>query len=152
MMVLRFLLLLTFFWSSSLWSQTRVTQQQKEKFRALDAFQKQLIQEKMSLTEVEYNRFAPLYKDYQLKLSRSKKAFRKKWYPITPQKYSDAQAASYLKDVIKLQRMETDLFELYSGKISNVIGSAKTLRLMEFRSTLEKRLVEKSLELGIQEN
>lgn len=152
MMVLRFLLLSTFFWSSSLFSQTRVTQEQKEKFLALDAFQKQLIQEKIALTEAEYNRFAPLYKDYQLKLSRSKKSFRKKWYPITPQKYSDAKAASYIKDVVKLQRTETDLFEVYSEKISNVIGSAKTLLLMEFRSTLEKRLVEKALELGIQEN
>lgn len=152
MRFLRFLLISTFLWSSSLFSQTRVTKEQKEKFRALDAFQKQLIQEKIALTEAEYNQFAPLYKDYQLKLSRSKKSFRKKWYPITPYKYSDAKAASYLKEVITLQRTETDLFEAYSHEISNIIGSAKTLQLMEFRSTLEKRLVEKALELRIQEN
>ena len=148
----KFLLLLVvcLFLSSMVHAQTRVSPKEKAKYEELNTFQKNLYQKELGLSESEWSKFWPLYKEYQLKLSKSKKRFRKAWYPINIDSYSENKATQYLNDVISLQQTELDLFVKYSKEISAVIGTKKTLILREKRPLIEKQLVKKATALGIQ--
>ena len=145
-----FLLVLYLFVSGMVHAQTRVSPREKAKYEELNTFQKNLYKKELSLSESEWSKFWPLYKEYQLKLSKSKKRFRKAWYPINIDSYSENKATQYLNDVISLQQTELDLFKKYSKQISAVIGTKKTLILREKRSLIEEQLVKKATALGIQ--
>ena len=147
---LAFLFVLTLFLGSTVHAQTRVSPKEKAKYEELNTFQKNLYQKELGLSESEWSRFWPLYKEYQLKLSKSKKRFRKAWYPINLDSYSETKATQYLNDVISLQQTELDLFSKYSKEISAVIGTKKTLILRQKRPLIEKQLVKKATALGIQ--
>lgn len=146
---LAFLFVLTLFLGSTVHAQTRVSQKEKAKYDELNDFQKDLYKKELRLNEEEWSKFWPLYKEYQLKLSKSKKRFRKTWFPIDINSYSEKKATKFLNDVISLQQTELDLFTKYSKEISAVIGTKKTLILREKRPLIEKQLVTKATALGI---
>ena len=146
---LAFLFVLTLFLGSTVHAQTRVSQKEKAKYDELSDFQKDLYKNELRLNEEEWSKFWPLYKEYQLKLSKSKKRFRKTWFPSDINSYSEKKATKFLNDVISLQQTELDLFTKYSKEISAVIGTKKTLILREKRPLIEKQLVTKATALGI---
>ena len=146
---LAFLFLLCLSLVFTLSAQTSVSPKEKAKYAELNAYQKDLYTKELNLNEGEWSRFWPVYKEYQLKLSKSKKRFRKAWYPINIKSYSESKANQYLNDVISLQQTELDLFKKYSKQISAVIGTKKTLILRERRPFIEQQLVKKATALGI---
>lgn len=146
---LAFIFVLTLFLGSTVHAQTRVSQKVKAKYDELNKFQKNLYKKELRLNEEEWSKFWPIYKEYQLRLSKSKKRFRKTWFPIDIHSYTEKKAIQYLNDVISLQQTELDLFAKYSKEISAVIGAKKTLILREKRPLIEKQLVRKATALGI---
>ncbi len=124
---------------------------EEAKLDELKDYREELFKQKLKLTEAESKAFFPIFDEYQLELRKSKRAFRKKWYPKNIDDLNDTEATEYFNDAVALQQNEIDLLKKYSNKISEVIGMNRVVKLPRVQREIRTLLVMKADEMEIKQ-
>lgn len=122
---------------------------EEAKLDELKDYREDLFKQKLKLTDAEAKEFFPIFDEYQLELRKSKRAFRKKWYPKNVDELSDSEAKEYFNDAVALQQNEIDLLKKYSNKLSDVIGMNRVVKIPKVQREVRTLLVMKADEMEI---
>jgi len=143
--ILSFLLL---FFTCSLFAQEEATDM--DKFEELRDYRNELMKKELKLTDEESVEFFKLYNSYVKELRTERKKFRRKWFPKDIDNLGETEAKQYLKEAIALQQFEVDLLKKYSTDMAPKIGYTKVVLMKKAERTVNKKLVERANELGIE--
>jgi anion-transporting ArsA/GET3 family ATPase len=122
---------------------------EEAKLDELKDYREDLFKQKLKLTDAEAKEFFPIFDEYQLELRKSKRAFRKKWYPKNVDELSDSEAKEYFNDAVALQQNEIDLLKKYSNKLADVIGMNRVVKMPRIQREVRTLLVMKADEMEI---
>jgi anion-transporting ArsA/GET3 family ATPase len=122
---------------------------EEAKLDELKDYREDLFKQKLKLTDAEAKEFFPIFDEYQLELRKSKRAFRKKWYPKNVDELSDSEAKEYFNDAVSLQQNEIDLLKKYSNKLADVIGMNRVVKMPRIQREVRTLLVMKADEMEI---
>jgi anion-transporting ArsA/GET3 family ATPase len=122
---------------------------EEAKLDELKEYREELFKQKLKLTDSEAKEFFPVFDEYQLELRKSKRAFRKKWYPKNVDELSDSEAKEYFNDAVALQQNEIDLLKKYSNKLADVIGMNRVVKMPKIQREVRTLLVMKADEMEI---
>ncbi|MGC6414250.1 MAG: hypothetical protein ACON5K_06075 [Bacteroidia bacterium] len=139
---------LLFFFTSSLFAQEESTDM--DKFEELRDYRNELMKKELKLTDEESVDFFKLYNSYVKELRTERKKFRRKWFPKDIDNLGETEAKQYLKDAIALQQFEVDLLKKYSSDMAPKIGYSKVVLMKKAERTVNKKLVQRANELGIE--
>jgi len=139
---------LLFFFTSSLFAQEESTDM--DKFEELRDYRNELMKKELKLTDEESVDFFKLYNSYVKELRTERKKFRRKWFPKDIDNLGETEAKQYLKDAIALQQFEVDLLKKYSTDMAPKIGYSKVVLMKKAERTVNKKLVQRANELGIE--
>ena len=139
---------LLFFFTSSLFAQEEATDM--DKFEELRDYRNDLMKKELKLTDEESVEFFRLYNSYVKELRTERKKFRRKWFPKDIDNLGETEAKQYLKEAIALQQFEVDLLKKYSTDMAPKIGYSKVVLMKKAERTVNKKLVERANELGIE--
>jgi len=139
---------LLFFFTSSLFAQEESTDM--DKFEELRDYRNELMKKELKLTDEESVEFFKLYNSYVKELRTERKKFRRKWFPKDIDNLGETEAKQYLKDAIALQQFEVDLLKKYSTDMAPKIGYSKVVLMKKAERTVNKKLVQRANELGIE--
>ena len=140
--------LLLFFFTSSLFAQEESTDM--DKFEELRDYRNDLMKKELKLTDEESVEFFKLYNSYVKELRTERKKFRRKWFPKDIDNLGETEAKQYLKEAIALQQFEVDLLKKYSTDMAPKIGYSKVVLMKKAERTVNKKLVQRANELGIE--
>jgi len=140
--------LLLFFFTSSLFAQEESTDM--DKFEELRDYRNELMKKELKLTDEESVEFFKLYNSYVKELRTERKKFRRKWFPKDIDNLGETEAKQYLKEAIALQQFEVDLLKKYSTDMAPKIGYSKVVLMKKAERTVNKKLVQRANELGIE--
>lgn len=139
---------LLFFFTSSLFAQEESTDM--DKFEELRDYRNELMKKELKLTDEESVEFFKLYNSYVKELRTERKKFRRKWFPKDIDNLGETEAKQYLKEAIALQQFEVDLLKKYSSDMAPKIGYSKVVLMKKAERTVNKKLVQRANELGIE--
>jgi len=139
---------LLFFFTSSLFAQEEATDM--DKFEELRDYRNDLMKKELKLTDEESVEFFKLYNSYVKELRTERKKFRRKWFPKDIDNLGETEAKQYLKEAIALQQFEVDLLKKYSTDMAPKIGYSKVVLMKKAERTVNKKLVQRANELGIE--
>jgi len=139
---------LLFFFTSSLFAQEEATDM--DKFEELRDYRNDLMKKELKLTDEESVEFFRLYNSYVKELRTERKKFRRKWFPKDIDNLGETEAKQYLKEAIALQQFEVDLLKKYSTDMAPKIGYSKVVLMKKAERTVNKKLVQRANELGIE--
>jgi hypothetical protein len=139
---------LLFFFTSSLFAQEESTDM--DKFEELRDYRNELMKKELKLTDEESVDFFKLYNSYVKELRTERKKFRRKWFPKDIDNLGETEAKQYLKEAIALQQFEVDLLKKYSSDMAPKIGYSKVVLMKKAERTVNKKLVQRANELGIE--
>jgi len=139
---------LLFFFTSSLFAQEESTDM--DKFEELRDYRNELMKKELKLTDEESVEFFKLYNSYVKELRTERKKFRRKWFPKDIDNLGETEAKQYLKEAIALQQFEVDLLKKYSTDMAPKIGYSKVVLMKKAERTVNKKLVQRANELGIE--
>ena len=139
---------LLFFFTSSLFAQEESTDM--DKFEELRDYRNELMKKELKLSDEESVEFFKLYNSYVKELRTERKKFRRKWFPKDIDNLGETEAKQYLKDAIALQQFEVDLLKKYSTDMAPKIGYSKVVLMKKAERTVNKKLVQRANELGIE--
>jgi len=139
---------LLFFFTSSLFAQEESTDM--DKFEELRDYRNELMKKELKLTDEESVDFFKLYNSYVKELRTERKKFRRKWFPKDIDNLGETEAKQYLKEAIALQQFEVDLLKKYSTDMAPKIGYSKVVLMKKAERTVNKKLVQRANELGIE--
>jgi len=139
---------LLFFFTSSLFAQEEATDM--DKFEELRDYRNELMKKELKLTDEESVEFFTLYNSYVKELRTERKKFRRKWFPKDIDNLGETEAKQYLKEAIALQQFEVDLLKKYSTDMAPKIGYSKVVLMKKAERTVNKKLVQRANELGIE--
>ena len=139
---------LLFFFTSSLFAQEEATDM--DKFEELRDYRNDLMKKELKLTDEESVEFFTLYNSYVKELRTERKKFRRKWFPKDIDNLGETEAKQYLKEAIALQQFEVDLLKKYSTDMAPKIGYSKVVLMKKAERTVNKKLVQRANELGIE--
>lgn len=122
---------------------------EEAKLDELKDYREDLFKQKLKLTDAEAKEFFPIFDEYQLELRKSKRAFRKKWYPKNVDELNDTEAKEYFNDAVSLQQNEIDLLKKYSNKLADVIGMNRVVKIPKVQREVRTLLVMKADEMEI---
>jgi hypothetical protein len=122
---------------------------EEAKLDELKDYREDLFKQKLKLTDAEAKEFFPIFDEYQLELRKSKRMFRKKWYPKNVDELSDSEAKEYFNDAVALQQNEIDLLKRYSNKLADVIGMNRVVKMPRIQREVRTLLVMKADEMEI---
>lgn len=121
-----------------------------DKFEELRDYRNDLMKEELKLTDQEAVEFFKIYNSYVKELRIERKKFRRKWFPKNIDNLSESEAKQYLDEAIALQQYEVDLLKKYSIEMAPKIGYSKVILVKKAERTVNRKLVEKANELGIE--
>jgi len=139
---------LLFFFTSSLFAQEESTDM--DKFEELRDYRNELMKKELKLSDEESVEFFKLYNSYVKELRTERKKFRRKWFPKDIDNLGETEAKQYLKEAIALQQFEVDLLKKYSSDMAPKIGYSKVVLMKKAERTVNKKLVQRANELGIE--
>lgn len=139
---------LLFVFTSSLFAQEEATDM--DKFEELRDYRNELLKKELKLTDEESVEFFTLYNSYVKELRTERKKFRRKWFPKDIDNLGETEAKQYLKEAIALQQFEVDLLKKYSTDMAPKIGYSKVVLMKKAERTVNKKLVQRANELGIE--
>ena len=139
---------LLFFFTSSLFAQEESTDM--DKFEELRDYRNELMKKELKLSDEESVEFFKLYNSYLKELRTERKKFRRKWFPKDIDNLGETEAKQYLKEAIALQQFEVDLLKKYSTDMAPKIGYSKVVLMKKAERTVNKKLVKRANELGIE--
>lgn len=139
---------LLFVFTSSLFAQEEATDM--DKFEELRDYRNELMKKELKLTDEESVEFFTLYNSYVKELRTERKKFRRKWFPKDIDNLGETEAKQYLKEAIALQQFEVDLLKKYSTDMAPKIGYSKVVLMKKAERTVNKKLVQRANELGIE--
>ena len=139
---------LLFFFTSSLFAQEESTDM--DKFEELRDYRNELMKKELKLSDEESVEFFKLYNSYLKELRTERKKFRRKWFPKDIDNLGETEAKQYLKEAIALQQFEVDLLKKYSTDMAPTIGYSKVVLMKKAERTVNKKLVKRANELGIE--
>lgn len=139
---------LLFFFTSSLFAQEESTDM--DKFEELRDYRNELMKKELKLSDEESVEFFKLYNSYLKELRTERKKFRRKWFPKDIDNLGETEAKQYLKEAIALQQFEVDLLKKYSTDMAPKIGYSKVVLMKKAERTVNKKLVQRANELGIE--
>jgi len=139
---------LLFFFTSSLFAQEESTDM--DKFEELRDYRNELMKKELKLSDEESVEFFKLYNSYVKELRTERKKFRRKWFPKDIDNLGETEAKQYLKEAIALQQFEVDLLKKYSTDMAPKIGYSKVVLMKKAERTVNKKLVQRANELGIE--
>ena len=136
------------FFTCSLFAQEEATDM--DKFEELRDYRNELMKKELKLTDEESVEFFKLYNSYVKELRTERKKFRRKWFPKDIDNLGEIEAKQYLKEAIALQQFEVELLKKYSTDMAPKIGYTKVVLMKKAERTVNKKLVERANELGIE--
>jgi hypothetical protein len=97
-----------------------------------------LMKKALKLTDEEYNKFQPIYKEYQAELSawREKKVALTKEYMKNVETMTKAQAKALAQKAIALDEEKTQLKKKYFAKIEKALSSVPAIRFFQTEGAL----------------
>ncbi len=121
-----------------------------DKFEELRDYRNGLMKDELKLSDQEATEFFKLYNNYIKELRVERKKFRRKWFPKDIENLSEAEAKLYLEEAIALQQFEVDILKKYSIQMAPKIGYSKVILVKKSERVVNKKLIEKANELGIE--
>ncbi len=121
-----------------------------DKFEELRDYRNGLLKDELKLSDQEATEFFKLYNSYVKELRIERKKFRRKWFSKDIENLSETDAKQYLEEAIALQHFEVDLLEKYSSQMAPKIGYSKVILVKKAERVVNKKLIEKANELGIE--
>lgn len=121
-----------------------------DKFEELRDYRNGLLKDELKLSDQEASEFFKIYNSYVKELRIERKKFRRKWFPKDTDNLSETEAKQYLEEAIALQQFEVDLLKKYSSQMVPKIGYSKVILVKKAERVVNKKLIEKANELGIE--
>jgi len=121
-----------------------------DKFEELRDYRNGLLKDELKLSDQEATEFFKLYNSYVKELRIERKKFRRKWFPKDIENLIETEAKQYLEEAIALQQFEVDLLKKYSSQMAPKIGYSKVILVKKAERVVNKKLIEKANELGIE--